>query len=63
MLNCDKIHPQLAFQHSGLFIDSESAYTMSKEYYDQLQEQRKAEQQEIANQQTGIDNQMPNNDD
>lgn len=52
MLNCDKIHPQLAFQHSGLFIDSESAYTMSKEYYDQLQEQRKAEQQEIANQQT-----------
>lgn len=52
MLNCDKIHPQLAFQHSGLFIDSESAYTMSKEYYDQLQEQRKAEQQEIANQQS-----------
>lgn len=37
MLNNEKIHPQLAFQHSGLFIDSESAYTMSKDYYEEQQ--------------------------
>lgn len=35
MLNNPKIHPQLAFQHSGMFSDSESAYTMSMKYYDE----------------------------
>lgn len=45
MLKEPKIHPQLAFQHSGLFSDSESAYTMSMEYYE-------AEQQKVAQQQT-----------
>lgn len=38
MLQEPKIHPQLAFQHSGMFSDSESAYTMSMKYYE---EQRK----------------------
>ena len=32
MLQQDKIHPRLAFQHSGLFTDPESAYQLSKEY-------------------------------
>lgn len=36
LLNCDKIHPQLAFSHCGMFVDSELAYTMSKEYYDSI---------------------------
>lgn len=35
MLNNKMIHPQLAFSHSGLFTDSESAYTMSMDYYNQ----------------------------
>lgn len=52
MLKEPKIHPQLAFQHSGLFSDSESAYTMSMEYYE-------AEQQKVAQQQTTD----PSNDD
>ncbi|GHV47082.1 hypothetical protein FACS189499_03910 [Clostridia bacterium] len=34
MLQEPKIHPLLAFTHSGLFIDSESAYQMSMEYYE-----------------------------
>lgn len=34
MLQQPKIHPQLAFQSSGLFTDAESAYTMSMEYYE-----------------------------
>ena len=32
MLRQNKIHPRLAFQHSGLFTDPESAYQLSKEY-------------------------------
>ena len=32
MLNNDKIHPRLAFEHSGMFADPEFAYTLSKEY-------------------------------
>ena len=37
MLQEPKIHPQLAFQHSGMFSDSESAYTMSMKYYEEQQ--------------------------
>ena len=32
MLQQNKIHPRLAFQHSGLFTDPESAYQLSKDY-------------------------------
>lgn len=37
MLDNPKIHPLLAFQHSGLFIDPERAYAMSVKYYEQEQ--------------------------
>jgi SPP1 family phage portal protein len=43
MLNNPKIHPQLAFVHSGLFLDPESAYLQSKEYWE-ANEQREAEE-------------------
>ena len=42
MLSSNKIHPRLAFIHSGLFIDPESAYRMSDEYA-QEQEKKAAE--------------------
>lgn len=35
MLQQPKIHPQLAFEHSGLFCDAETAYTMSMNYYEE----------------------------
>lgn len=35
MLNNPKIHPELAFQHCGLFSDPESAYLQSKDYYEE----------------------------
>ncbi|MCH5203125.1 MAG: phage portal protein [Oscillospiraceae bacterium] len=41
MLANDKIHPRLAFEHCGMFVDPELAYTVSKEYA----EERKAEAQ------------------
>lgn len=34
LLNNPKVHPQLAFAHSGLFLDPESAYLQSKEYWE-----------------------------
>ena len=43
MLQEPKIHPQLAFQHSGMFSDAESAYTMSMKYY----EEQQAKEQEL----------------
>lgn len=42
MLKEPKIHPQLAFQHSGMFSDSESAYTMSMKYYEEQQAKAEA---------------------
>jgi hypothetical protein len=38
MLNNPKIHPELAFQHCGMFPDPESAYLQSKTYYDEQME-------------------------
>lgn len=40
MLQQDKIHPQLAFSHSGMFTDPEKAYMISMEYYKELGKQR-----------------------
>ena len=38
MLNNPKIHPELAFQHCGMFSDPESAYLQSKAYYEEQME-------------------------
>ena len=35
MLEQPKIHPLLAFEHSGLFTDPESAYALSMNYYEE----------------------------
>lgn len=39
MLSNDKIHPQLAFEHSGLFIDPEIAYTKSMKYAEEREKE------------------------
>lgn len=39
MLQQPKIHPLLAFQHSGMFVDPERAYVMSMDYYEQQMKQ------------------------
>ena len=38
LLKNPKVHPLLAFESSGLFVDPESAYNLSMEYYDEQQE-------------------------
>lgn len=43
MLNNQKIAPQLAFQHCGMFVDAESAYLVSKAYAEE-QEKKQLEQ-------------------
>lgn len=45
MLKEPKIHPQLAFESSGLFIDSESAYSLSMKYYEEQQAKTKTQQE------------------
>lgn len=63
MLNNDKIHPRLAFQHCGMFSDPELAYTMSKEYAEEKQEKDVAELERFATQQTQLDKEKVNSDD
>lgn len=36
MLKNPKIHPRLAFEHSGLFTDADLAYEVSKEYVEEM---------------------------
>lgn len=45
MLNNPKIHPELAFIHSGLFLDPESAYLQSKTWWEE-QEAKEVEETE-----------------
>ena len=42
MLQQDKIHPRLAFESSGLFIDPESAYSLSMKYYEEQMQKASA---------------------
>lgn len=51
MLKNTKIHPRLAFEHCGLFVDSDLAYTLSDEYAkkQEKKQQEMFQQQEIAN--------------
>lgn len=42
MLQQNKIHPRLAFTHSGLFTDPESAYQLSKEYSEEQEKKAMA---------------------
>jgi SPP1 family phage portal protein len=55
MLSNDKIHPKLAFEGCGMFIDPEEAYNMSMQY-----EKEKAEEngriEQSANENLGTDN-------
>lgn len=44
LLGNPKVHPELAFVHSGLFLDPESAYLQSKEWWES---QEKKEEQEM----------------
>lgn len=61
MLQEPKIHPQLAFQHSGMFSDAESAYTMSMKYYEE-QQQKAVELVQNANTDKSEDDNSDNED-
>lgn len=47
MLGNEKIHPKLAFEHSGMFIDPEVAYAISEKYFE---EERQRMEDELMNQ-------------
>ena len=55
MLKNNKIHPRLAFEHCGLFVDSDLAYTLSAEYAEEQAQkaleliQQPIDQEENAN--------------
>jgi SPP1 family phage portal protein len=55
MLNNPKVHPLLAYEHSGMFTDPESAYILSMKYYEEnkveqsttIEEQPEADPEEV----------------
>lgn len=47
LLNNEKVHPRLAWEHSGLAVDPEYEYTLSEQYYAE-QEAKSAEELERA---------------
>ena len=49
MLNCDKIHPRLAFEASNMFVDPERAYLMSRDWYEQNRKALEKTQEEPVN--------------
>lgn len=51
MLSNDKIHPKLAFEHCGLFVDPEVAYSMSEEYRKEQEAQAMTELVDTSNNQ------------
>jgi SPP1 family phage portal protein len=60
MLNNDKIHPSLAFSHSGMFVDPELAYAMSEAYYKAKKEKELDELNSFSKRQTEIEKEKVN---
>ena len=60
MLKNNKIHPRLAFEHCGLFVDSDLAYTLSAEYTKE-QEKKAQELMNKQNLEKGEDTNDPGN--
>lgn len=60
LLKNPKVHPRLAFEHCGLFVDSDLAYALSAEYVEE-QEKKAQELLEKQNQMKGEDGNDPGN--
>lgn len=60
LLKNNKVHPRLAFEHCGLFVDSDLAYALSAEYMEE-QEKKAQELFEKQNQMKGEDTDDPSN--
>lgn len=60
LLKNPKVHPRLAFEHCGLFVDSDLAYALSAEYVEE-QEKKAQELLEKQNQMKGEDGNGPGN--
>lgn len=61
MLNNDKIDPQLAFSHSGMFVDAELAYEKSMKYYEKVRKEQKEMMNQQLQQPGGNNNDSRNN--
>lgn len=58
LLKNGKVHPRLAFEHCGLFVDSDLAYTVSQQYVEE-QEKKAQELLEKQNQMKGANGNDP----
>ena len=54
MLGQNKIHPQCAYEACGLFIDTQEAYNMGMEWYEQNKQEQQEQQQEFGQQEEEV---------
>ena len=47
MLANDKVHPKCAYEASGLFVDTEEAYRLAMDWYNQIQKENERKQQQM----------------
>ena len=59
MLGCDSIDPKLAFMHSGMFLDPETAYQLSMKYKEENTKRELKELKELA----GVKSKSTDNED
>lgn len=52
MLGLDEVHPKLAFEYCGMFVDPDAAYTLSKDYADEMAKKNTEELAQFMTQQT-----------
>ena len=60
MLANGRIAPRLAFSHGGLFIDSEEAYSESKEWYEKQKVSTAANADDSGGRETSLNNSQNN---
>lgn len=63
MLAQPKIHPLLAFTHSGMFSDPEAAYLMSKKYSEEMEKKMQEQQAKLAASAPANDTTKPDEED
>ena len=54
MLAQDKIHPKCAYEASGLFVDTEDAYSLGMQWYEQIQKQNEQRMKLTEQKQTEV---------
>ena len=54
MLAQDKVHPKCAYEASGLFVDTEDAYSLGMQWYEQMQQKQQEQMRQMTERRTDV---------